>query len=239
MTADATVVIDARFCGPPGSANGGYTCGMLARHLDGPAEVTLKAPPPLDTPLRVERRETGAALLDGDVLVAEGRLSDVAIDPPAAITPAEAERAAARYPWREAHPYPTCFVCGPRRQAGDGMQIFPGPLDDGSAYAAPWVPEPSLADDSGAVGEEFVWAALDCPSGIVTDVFGDVGRILLGRLAAAARRPVAVGEQHVVQAWPVRRDGRKLHTASALHTADGSLCAVARAVWIEVREPVA
>jgi hypothetical protein len=38
----------------------------------------------------------------------------------------------------------------------------------------------------------------------------------------------------VVQAWPTSRDGRKLHTASALFSAEGELCAVARAVWIEL-----
>jgi acyl-CoA thioesterase FadM len=86
------------------------------------------------------------------------------------------------------------------------------------------------------VRPEFVWAALDCPGGIVTDLFGELGRILLGRLTADLRRPVRAGEPHVVQAWTVSRDGRKLHTATALHTAAGELCAVARAVWIEVAE---
>jgi len=106
-----TVVIDDRFNGPAGSANGGYACAMAARWVDGPGEVTLRVPPPL---------------------------------------------------------------------------------------------------------------------------VGDVGMILLGRLAADLKRPVTAGEPHVVQAWPVARDGRKLNTASALFAAAGDLCAVARAVWIEV-----
>lgn len=76
--------------------------------------------------------------------------------------------------------------------------------------------------------------ALDCASGIVTDLFGDVGLILLGRLAADLRRPVMAGEPHVVLASPVSRDGRKLNTATALFTAEGELCAVGRAVWIEI-----
>jgi hypothetical protein len=45
------IIIDKRFCGPPNSGNGGYVCGRLARHIPGAAEVTLRAPPPLDTPL--------------------------------------------------------------------------------------------------------------------------------------------------------------------------------------------
>jgi hypothetical protein len=229
-----TVIIDERFHGPPGSANGGYACAMAARWVDGPAEVTLRVPPPLGRELTVVREDDRVSLLDGGVLVAEARPATVDIDVPEPVSSAEAEHAAARYPWRDTHPYPTCFVCGPHREAGDGLCIFPGPVEDRSLFAAPWTPEGLLADAHGQVGAEFVWGALDCPSGLVTDLFGGVGLILLGRLAADLKRPVMADEPHVVQAWPVSRDGRKLHTASALFTASGELCAVARAVWIEV-----
>ena len=36
-----TVVIPRRFNGPPDSANGGYTAGLLGRALPGVSEVTL------------------------------------------------------------------------------------------------------------------------------------------------------------------------------------------------------
>lgn len=53
------LVIDARFNGPVGSGNGGYTAGLVASRLAAPpghtAQVTLRVPPPLDTPLRVTR----------------------------------------------------------------------------------------------------------------------------------------------------------------------------------------
>jgi hypothetical protein len=81
-----------------------------------------------------------------------------------------------------------------------------------------------------------VWGALDCPSGVAAVLFGDVGRMLLGRLTADLRDVVRVEAPHVVQAWPLERDGRKLHTATAVFTAHGALCAVARATWIEVRD---
>ena len=48
------IVVDERFCGPPDSANGGYTCGLLAGVLTGPAQVTLRSPPPSGRALRVE-----------------------------------------------------------------------------------------------------------------------------------------------------------------------------------------
>jgi hypothetical protein len=46
----------ARFNGPPGSANGGYACGVIAQHVPSDlVEVTLRRPPPLDTTLFIER----------------------------------------------------------------------------------------------------------------------------------------------------------------------------------------
>lgn len=221
----AEVVIDARFRGPPSSANGGYTCGLLARSIDGPAEVTLRAPPPLDRPLRIE----DGALLDGDTVVAQAKPAAGGFDVPAPVTPAEAHAAAERYEWLHDHPYPTCFVCGPEREPGDGLRIFPGPVEGRELYAAPWTPMPDLA------GPEFTWAALDCPSGLVTNLFEGIGRTLLGRLTAELHAPIQPGEEHVLTAWPISRDGRKYHSGSALFTAEGELLAAANAVWIEVR----
>ena len=50
------LTIPSRFCGPPGIGNGGYVCGRIAAYVDGPATVTLRRPPPLDTPMAVEQR---------------------------------------------------------------------------------------------------------------------------------------------------------------------------------------
>lgn len=218
------VTIDRRYCGPPDSANGGYTCGVVASAIDGPAEVTLRVPPPLERPLTLERDGDGAVLRDGDVVVATGRPAAVDLDVPEPVGYDDAVAAAAHYPWRENHVYPTCFVCGTARH--DGFAIYPGPVEGRELFAAPWTPE----DDA----PEHVWAAVDCPTGVATVLFDGVERMLLGRLTADLRAPVRAGEPHVVQAWPLERDGRKLHAASALHSADGELKAVARAVWIVV-----
>lgn len=230
----ATVVIDERFHGPPGSANGGYACAMAARWIEGPAEVTLRVPPPLGRELTVELADGRVSLLDGETVVADARAATVEVEVPAPVSFAEAQQAAERYPWRDEHPYPTCFVCGPQRQVGDGLCIFPGPVEGRELYAAPWTPDYSLADETGRVRDEFVWGALDCPSGIVTTLLDDVGLLLLGRLAADLKHPVMAQEPHVVAAWVVSRDGRKLNTASAVLTAAGDVVATARAVWIEV-----
>lgn len=229
-----SVLIEERFRGPDDSANGGYACALAARSIDGPAEVTLRSPPPLNRKLDVKGGEGKVALLDGGVLVAEAVPTSVQIDVPGPVGLDVARDAASRYPWRDRHPYANCFVCGPLREEGDGLRIFPGPVPGQQLYAAPWTPESSLADEQGNVRDEFVWGALDCPSGIVTDLFGEVGLILLGRLAADLRHRVRAGQPHVLQAWPIARDGRKLNTASALYSPEGELCAVARAVWIEL-----
>jgi hypothetical protein len=64
-------VIPEQFNGPPGSANGGYTCGLVAGVLGGgPAEESLRSPPPLGRPLAVEPAGDGVELRDGDTVVA-------------------------------------------------------------------------------------------------------------------------------------------------------------------------
>jgi hypothetical protein len=45
------ITVPHRFRGPSDSGNGGYSCGVIAAHAGNPAEVTLRRPPPLDTPM--------------------------------------------------------------------------------------------------------------------------------------------------------------------------------------------
>lgn len=231
-----TLQIGGRFNGPPSSANGGVTCGLLAGWIDGPAEVTLRVPPPLEQGLTVAREGERVLLHDRDVLVAEARPGRPDVDVPKPVSVEQARRASEGYPWRTGHPYPTCFVCGPERPAHDGLELFAGPVAGRELFAAEWTPSRELAAFDGTVAQPFVWGALDCPSGIVTTTFEGAGRVLLGRLTVQLHRPVMAEQAHVVQAWPLGRDGRKLSTASAIFTGDGELCAVARGLWIEVRE---
>src|SRR5439155_18318566 len=87
-----TVTLEPRFNGPPDSGNGGYSCGMLARFVDGPAEVTLRLPPPIGRPLEVERGDGGGAVLrDGETVVAEARPVELDADAPPPVNLAEAQ----------------------------------------------------------------------------------------------------------------------------------------------------
>jgi hypothetical protein len=221
------LTIDPRFNGPPGSANGGYTCGLLAEFLGGRAEVTLRRPPPIGRPLRVENVDAGVRLFDGDDLVAEAVPAEPHVDPPEPVDLETAEHAATRYPGFERHAFPTCFVCGPARAEGDGLRIFAGPVEGRDLFASPWTAPP-------AVDRTLVWAALDCPGAIAVG-FPDRGETLLGRFAVRVDRVPEPGERCVVVAWPLGEDGRKLYAGTALFSADGEPLAVARATWIEPR----
>jgi hypothetical protein len=238
----ASVTIDPRFNGPPGSGNGGYSCGRLAAFVDAPvAEVTLRLPPPLATPLDVARdSDGGVRLLDGEAVVAEARPAELAVEPPGATAFGEAVEAAKDSGFLDAdtHPFPTCFVCGPHRHEGDGLRIFAGPLADGTAFAAPWTPDRALAGADGTLAPELVWAALDCPTS--APVFNDRNDpdflpIVLARLAVEVLRPVQAGEPHTITSWRIAVDGRKRHAGAALHDADGELLAIGRALWIELK----
>jgi hypothetical protein len=216
------LVIDPRFNGPAGSANGGYTCGLVADFVDGIAEVTLRRPPPLGRPLSVERDSSRVFVRDGDAVVAEAVEAPLELAVPEPPTTEEAARASSRYPGFDEHAFPTCFVCGPDREAGDGLRIFAGPLRD-SLVAAPWTPT--------EVDRHVVWAALDCPGAIAVG-FPDRGETLLGRFSASVEELPEVGEPCVVVGWPLGEEGRKLYAGTALYGEGGRRLARAKATWI-------
>jgi len=211
-------VIDRRFRGPADSSNGGYACGLIARSLEGPAVVTLRSPPPLEVALSV----VDGQVWDGDMLVAEVAAAEVELEP---VAPPAWEAADAAQVRDLESRFPDCFVCGYAR-GDDALHIHPGPVGAG-VVAAPWVPR------GDTVGEEFVWAALDCPGAYATGVLGR-GTVVLGRLAARIERVPSPGERCVVVGWSLGSEGRKHHAGTALY-AGPELLGLAQAVWIEPR----
>ncbi len=210
--------------------------GELAVLLVGTAKATLGYPPPLDHPLQVARLDDGGvALRDGETVIAEAEPASVEIDVPEPVSFNEATIAARSYLGFRQHVFPTCFVCGTQRTEGDGLRIFPSSIPGRDIVAAPWTPDASLAGEDSTVRPEFVWAALDCPSGWA--VFGDPSQgrpAVLGRLAARLIAPVQPSERCVVIGWPLGEDGRKLYSGTALFSQNGELRAVARATWIRL-----
>ncbi|MFI5912366.1 hypothetical protein [Dactylosporangium sp. NPDC051541] len=210
--------IAARYNGPPGSGNGGYSAGLLAVTLGlAPAEVTLRRPPPLETDLTL----AGGSCFDGPDLIAEARPTQE--QRPDVVLPVsldEAKAATQRYAGLSAHPFPTCYVCGPDRT--DGLDLRPGPVS-GDRTATPWLVP---AD----VDEVTMWAALDCPGG--WSVIAEGRPYVLGRLAVWIDALAAPGSTCVVMGQYLGGEGRKAYALSTVYSPAGSPLAVARATWI-------
>jgi hypothetical protein len=245
-----SMTIDKRYCGPPNSGNGGYVCGQLARQIPGGAEITLRAPPPLDRPLDVVATDDRSwELRNGAAVVATGRPASLEFAHLEKASFDEASAAQLLTPLKpHEHPLPTCFVCGPARAHGDGLRIFAGPLArqsrNGSAVlAATWTPDPTLTAEDGLIASEFLWSALDCPTGYASSYDRESGSfdripILLGRMSARIEARPRPGERCVIVAWEIGRDGRKRLAEAAAYGETGTLLAVARATWIAVDRQV-
>ena len=225
-------VVLPRFCGPARSGNGGYVAGRLASFLDADVvEVTLRSPPPLGVPLCVSDDAPGVRLQAGETLVAQALPAILDEDPPEPVDYPTAAAAAEQYAGRRDHPFPTCFVCGLDRAAGDGMRLEPGAISAGRAAAA-WRPDPSLAATDGLIAPEFDWAALDCPGGWAAGIAGRP--MVLGRMTARVRSRPRAGDDCVIVGQLRGTEGRKAFTSSALYGANGELLANATATWLQV-----
>ncbi len=229
------VVIDRRFNGPPATANGGHACGLLARHVDGPAEVRLRRPVPLGAPLELERHDDGHVTLhDGETLIAEADPAlPLDLAPPYRPTVDEARAAAERRPGHLPETFGSCWVCAAAR--ADGLGVAFGPLASDPAltgavlHAGPGVPQ-----RDGAVAPEIAWAALDCPS-YTPPLWGQERPSLLGGMHAELLEPVPAGEPLAIVGWSLGAEGRKHRSATAILAADGRTLALAEALWIRLR----
>ncbi|MFT3874098.1 MAG: hypothetical protein QM714_15885 [Nocardioides sp.] len=231
-----TLTIPSRFRGPASSGNGGWTAGALAALLDpvGPVEVTLRVPPPLDVPMPVSEVDGVLVATHDGVTVAEARSTSIEPTAPEPVDAVTATAAEASYAGLRNHPFPTCFSCGTGREPGDGLRIFPGPIQTGQqVVAATWVPDPSVAEGAdGRATLAVTWAALDCAG--AWSGYLDSRPVVLGRMAAVVHERPSIGERQVVVGKTVEVAGRKTLTATALYGADGRLRAAATHVWITI-----
>lgn len=228
----ATVVIPGRFNGPRDSGNGGYTSGIIAAHLEEPAEVNLRSPVPLDESLDLVRDGEVLRALHGETLVAEARSLpglDLAVPPSVGLE--QARQASERYRASSDGVFSSCFVCGPARE--DSFGVFAGQVEGRDLVASPWTPPAWTAGADGQVRPEFVWATLDCPTYFSLHMEGELTLSMLVRQRAELRAPIRAGKEHVVIAWPIAVDGRKRLAGSAVLSPDGEILAVAEALLIE------
>jgi hypothetical protein len=243
-----SLTVPSRYNGPPDSGNGGYVAGRVAAVLlaalgrapVGPGspwvEITLRLPPPLDVELSsVLDHETAALTVSAaQAVVAEARVLDA---PPEVATPVQpvpleqARAAHSRYGGLQAHPFPTCWVCGPQRPVGDGYHLRPGAVD-ADRTACVWTVDDSATEPDGTVAAAAVWAALDCPGAWTALVDGRP--IVLGRMAAHVLDIPVAGEQCVVMGQRLASEGRKTFTLTSVYGQDGRGLGHAAATWIAV-----
>lgn len=229
------IQISQRFCGPPNSANGGYTCGIMDNETDFVSEVTLRVPPPLEKQLTFQQANDQVQLMDQDTLVAYARPGTIDLAAPAAPDFETAALASQHYLGRQMDlAFPTCFVCGMQRSTGDGLQIYAGKADGEAIVAAPWVPFSDLGNDGHFVNNEFMWSALDCPGAY--SVMGDQPKmIVLGRMTAQILKPVTIAERCVVIGWAKGQEGKKHFCGTAIYNSQQELCAVSNQIWFELK----
>jgi hypothetical protein len=240
----STLRIASRFNGPVASGNGGYSAGLAAHLLNADGvEATLRAAIPLDQTLRARPTDAGLDVLTDDaatpILVMS--LRPTSLETPAVRSPGleAATVAAASFRSIEDHVLPTCFVCGPARAEGDGLRIFPDWTKDPTGrdnpnpfriVAAPWRPTADLADASGCIATEFLWAALDCPGAFAIDK----EPILLGRMSARIVERPQTSHPLIAVAWDKGSDRRKHFAGTALFTDAGDLIAFSEQTWIQI-----
>jgi hypothetical protein len=239
-----TIRIARRFNGPHDSGNGGYAAGLAAQLLGpGAAEVTLRAAIPLEQTLRAHETGEGLDIMTDDAVT---RILIMSVKPTSLARPEvespgleAAKVAAATFRNVEDHVLPHCFVCGPARAEGDGLRIFPdwlkepSGLDNPNSFpvvAAPWRPTPDLADASGRIAPEFMWAALDCPGAFAIED----EPILLGRMAARVLERPKPDAPIIAVAWKKGKERRKHYAGTALFSETGDMLAFSEQTWIQI-----
>jgi len=231
----SSVVVPESHVGPPGMGHGGYVAGFLAGRMPGPSQVTLRAPTPLGVELDLVDAGGGRwELRHADGLIAEAEPATLQLDVPPvpSVEAARAAEAGSPSRWDERGVHPVCFGCGLARDDDAGLEVAVGPLEvDGVAQvAAAWRPPARLAGADGAVDPQLVLAALDCPGAMAWIVEGTFAG-LLGRIVVEQTGRVEPEVDHVVTAWRIEQDGRKLFSGTAIATADGEVLARTRQTW--------
>jgi len=228
------LIIDERFNGPPHSGNGGYSCGIIGQYIDGPAEVMLRVPPPLNTVLTVKEEED-LRLFDEETLVAIARPHVFTLDLPKPISLNAAAGASEHYIGFNQHHFGTCFVCGPKREPADGLRIFAGDTGSPNIVAAPWTPSDDLFDDNDKLRPEYFWSAMDCPSYFAL-LDGNMIPMVLGKMACHIENDIKKGESVVVMAWKIKIEGRKHYSATVVYGEDGTVKSYSENLWIALTE---
>ena len=244
------LLVPRRFCGPPDSGNGGWTAGALATHLtsDSPEnraggwptfEVSLRQPPPLDSPMLLSEEDGVTSASFGGAVIASARRVETSLTDVDPVSHDEARAAEATYAGHTFHPFPTCFACGTGRERGRRAADLPRGRAAASASRRPGVrtrasPRTStpIVDAPARASVATTWAALDCVGGWAGDLTERL--MVLGRMTARIDTLPVIGEDHVVVGTRRGSEGRKTFTSATLYDADARIVASAEHIWIAV-----
>lgn len=194
----------------------------------------MRSPVPLDRQMRAQPDGDGLRVLDGETLVATVEPApQLALEVPGPVSVEQAHAATAHYRGLLDGQFCRCFVCGRARE--DSLGVFAGAVEGRELVASPWAPPTWAADSAGKALPEVVAGVLDCPTYFAAYMHDELRVSFLARFQLRFDLPIPVGEEHVVVAWPIEADGRKLHAGSAVLAADGTLRAMAQALLIESR----
>ncbi|MGW1956881.1 hypothetical protein ACWCPI_29715 [Streptomyces sp. NPDC001920] len=237
MTTSDTIVVPELYAGYPRVAFGGYVAGLLAQRVGAPTvRVDFRGPVPLDVPVRIAATANGGAELgEAERPLTAARPAELRLDPPAAPSWEEAYAAAERFRAAPPSGVADCFGCG-LRAADRGLRVHGTPVPDRALVASAWVPSRVFAGQDGLLPTPLVWGALDCPGHWAGRFLGaQQPGAVTASLTGTILRPVVAGERYVSYAWLLSESGRKHTMGVALATADGEVCALSEALWIDPR----
>ncbi|MFC5216590.1 hypothetical protein [Streptomyces coerulescens] len=235
MTTSDAIVVPELYVGYPQVAFGGYVAGVLAQRSGArTVRVDFRGPVPVEVPVRI------AETADGDVELgaaerplAAARPAELPLEVPAAPSWDEAAAAAERFRAAPPSGVVDCFGCG-LRTTDRGLRVHGTPVPDLGVVASAWIPSRVFADADGLLPNQLVWGALDCPGHWAGRFLGTLRPgAVTASLTGTVLRPVVTGEPHISYAWLVSESGRKHTMGVALATAEGELCGVSEALWID------
>ncbi|GGX31518.1 hypothetical protein [Streptomyces chartreusis] len=240
MTTSDAIVVPELYVGYPEVAFGGYIAGVLAERSGArTVRVDFRGPVPVEVPVRIaETADEGVELGEAERPLAAARPAELPLEVPAAPSWDEADAAAKRFRAAPPSGVVDCFGCG-LRTADRGLRVHGTPVPDLGLVASAWTPSHTFADTDGLLPTQLVWGALDCPGHWAGRFLGTLrAGAVTASLTGTVLRPVVAGEPHISYAWLVSESGRKHTMGVALATAEGELCGVSEALWIDPKAAV-
>ncbi|MFF0731044.1 hypothetical protein ACFYVK_05505 [Streptomyces chartreusis] len=240
MTTSDAIVVPELYVGYPEVAFGGYIAGVLAERSGArTVRVDFRGPVPVEVPVRIaETADDGVELGEAERPLAAARPAELPLEVPAAPSWDEADAAAERFRAAPPSGVVDCFGCG-LRTADRGLRVHGTPVPALGLVASAWTPSHAFADADGLLPTQLVWGALDCPGHWAGRFLGTLrAGAVTASLTGTVLRPVVAGEPHISYAWLVSESGRKHTMGVALATAEGELCGVSEALWIDPKAAV-